>query len=196
MKYMLDLCAGFGGASEAFHLDPNWDVVRIDNNPLLEDVENMSIDDIFEDNFDCHGLKWNYIHASPPCREFSNAYSAPKSKAYRLGKFYSPDMSIVKRSWEIIQFHKPKFWTIECVVGAIEYFQPLLGDPQFISGSFVYWGNVPYPHICREFTHSKYDGDPHSSDPLRANHRAQIPCEISSAILSAITDQTYLEDWI
>mgnify|MGYP003324403462 CR=1 FL=1 len=41
MKYMLDLYAGLGGASEAMIQDVEWDVRRVDNNPLLMMVENM-----------------------------------------------------------------------------------------------------------------------------------------------------------
>ena len=35
MKKMLDLCAGFGGQSEAFH-QGGWEVMRLDNNPVVE----------------------------------------------------------------------------------------------------------------------------------------------------------------
>jgi len=196
MKHMLDLCAGFGGASEAFHLDQAWEVLRVDNNPLLKDVENMEIIDIFEDNFDINRPKWDYIHASPPCREFSVAYSAPKSVSARSKTPFSPDLSIVKRCLEIIQFHRPKFWSIENVVGSIKDLHPILGEPRFIIGPFVFWTNLPYPIIPPNFKHSKYEEDPHSSDPLRANHRALIPLEISRALLSSISDQTFLEDWI
>ena len=197
MKHMLDLCAGLGGASEAFHLDPNWNVTRIDNNPLLEDVDNMEITDIFEDNFDIGRQgSWDYIHASPPCREFSNAFHAPKSKAQRTGEEYKADTDLVKRCREIIRWHRPKFWSIENVLGSIPDLKPILGDPRFIVGPFVFWGNLPYPIIPAQFKHSKLDGDKHSSDPLRANHRALIPLEISRALLSSISDQTFLEDWI
>ena len=36
--WVLDLCSGLGGASEAFVKDPYWDVVRIENNPELAHV--------------------------------------------------------------------------------------------------------------------------------------------------------------
>jgi len=39
-RSMVDLYAGLGGASEAM-IRTGWDVLRIDNNPLLVDVENM-----------------------------------------------------------------------------------------------------------------------------------------------------------
>lgn len=196
MKYMLDLCAGLGGASEAFHLDPNWEVIRIDNNPLLEDVDNMIIDDIFETNVDVPHCKFDYIHASPPCLEFSTAYSAPKSAAARSKKQFSPDLSIVKRCVQIIEWHKPKHWSIENVLGSIPDLKPVLGNPAFTIGPFVYWGTIPYPHVGPNFKHCKLDGDSWSTDPLRANKRAIIPLEISTAILTAISDQTFLEDWI
>ncbi len=34
---MLDLCSGLGGASQPM-VDSNWDVLRIENNPLLSGV--------------------------------------------------------------------------------------------------------------------------------------------------------------
>ena len=46
-KMMLDLCAGFGGQSEAFRLG-HWDVLRIDNNPLLKEVPRMVLADLYE----------------------------------------------------------------------------------------------------------------------------------------------------
>lgn len=197
MKYMLDLCAGLGGASEAFHLDPNWEVTRVDNKKELEDVDNMELIDVFEDNFDINRPKWDYIHASPPCTEFSLAYAAPKGVASRAGEDFQPDLGLVKRCVEIIQWHKPKFWSIENVVGSISDLAPILGPPRFIVGPFVFWGNLPYLSIPPNFNHRKQDVyDPGHKHPLRANYRAVIPLEISTAILVAISEQTFLSDWI
>ena len=36
MKIFVDLCCGLGGASEAFQQDPDWLVIRIDNNEDLK----------------------------------------------------------------------------------------------------------------------------------------------------------------
>ena len=36
--WVLDLCSGLGGASEAFVNHPHWEVIRIENNELLADV--------------------------------------------------------------------------------------------------------------------------------------------------------------
>ena len=46
MKYMLDLFSGLGGASEAFVDCPGWNVLRVENNPLLSGVPNTVIMDI------------------------------------------------------------------------------------------------------------------------------------------------------
>ena len=46
MKRVLDLYSGLGGFSEAFYQDPTWEVIRIDNNPLLADVPNTIIADL------------------------------------------------------------------------------------------------------------------------------------------------------
>ena len=63
---MLDLCAGFGGQSEAF-LRGGWQVLRIDNNPLLSEVEEMVIMDLFDPSFDdvwAAKEKIEYVHAA------------------------------------------------------------------------------------------------------------------------------------
>jgi len=82
-KHFLDLFSGLGGASEAFVQDlDHWTVLRIDNNPLLGGVPFTIIDDIrnIKPNYGVYlDAKIECIWASPPCREFSNGYSSPKS---------------------------------------------------------------------------------------------------------------------
>ena len=45
---ILDIFSGFGGASEAFAQDEAWGILRIENNPLLSNVEHTRSMDIFE----------------------------------------------------------------------------------------------------------------------------------------------------
>ena len=45
---VLDLCSGLGGFSEAFVNDLDWEVMRIENNPLLSEVPHTEIIDIFD----------------------------------------------------------------------------------------------------------------------------------------------------
>jgi len=198
MKRMLDLCSGLGGASEAFFQSNEWDVIRIENNPLLKHVPGTIIGTIYDTT-----AQWlrsghprvDLIWASPPCRDFSQAYSAPGPKAAREGRDFAPDLGLVLESKRIIDTIEPSHWVIENVLGSIPHLKPILGPPRMIVGPFVLWGNFPLLDL-QGFTHDKFAKDPHSSDPLRANHRAQIPWEISSALLSALATQSHLEDWI
>ena len=144
-KHFLDLFSGFGGASEAFAQDlDNWTVLRIDNNPLLGGVPFTVIDDI--DNLNLKPFprlpagrnQIDVIWASPPCREFSNAYSSPKSiwgREYGLDS-YEPDMSLLESAMTIINIIKPKYWIVENVVGSIRYFEEYLGEPRQIIGPY------------------------------------------------------------
>ena len=59
----------------------DWIVHRFDNNPALEIVPNTTIADL---NQMVEGHDWvgfDLITASPPCLDFSNAYSAPRPTA-------------------------------------------------------------------------------------------------------------------
>lgn len=221
---MLDLFSGLGGASEAF-LQDGWNVTRIENNPLLTDLESTIEDDVLrmrdfllmltgqntEDEF--HSMwdtkQWDalcalheqlpyydFIWASPPCREFSNAYGAPGPVAQRAGEPFIPDMSLVLASLDIIQILQPRYWCIENVVGAIPHFLPYLGEPRQIIGPFCLWGTYPYLTGLRDLEHRKQDHDTWSDDPLRANKKAMIPFEVSRAFLEAIASQRQLTDWI
>ena len=113
-KHFLDLFSGLGGASEAFVQDlDNWTVLRIDNNPLLSGVPNTIIASVDEltpidasnwvNSIDC-------IWASPPCRDFSNGYSSPKSIHVREHGIdsYNPDMTLLTTALDIIEIVKPK----------------------------------------------------------------------------------------
>ena len=203
MPRMLDLCSGLGGASEAF-VRAGWEVVRIDNNPLIankdmgyyvpytmqEDVLAPELDYFWKD------LYYDFIWASPPCVEFSNAYSAPKPTAQREGRDFKPDMSIVKACHEIIKDLKPRYWVIENVSGSSKFISDELKMPPWqIVGPFFLWGK--FPRICMEYdwTHRKADHEKTSTHPLAANIKARLPLEISEAFLDAFQNQTTLERW-
>jgi len=201
---VLDLFSGLGGWSEAF-LNHGCDVIRVENNPLLENVANTQLKCVLElrDYLqDCHdrGLKIqkpDVILASPPCFYFSNAYSAPKAIYYRkYGETdtYDPPMELLEATLDIIKLCKPKFWVIENVVGSIKYFEPYLGKPKQKLGSFVLWGKFPSISIQAKIP-TKAEKDKRHS-PLRSNHRAKIPLVISMGLLTAILEQTSLYDFV
>ena len=80
MSWVLDLCSGLGGASEAFANSPHWRVIRIENNEKLASVPHTRILDVTQ------WLDWlpalidemgppTWIIAAPPCLQFSRGYS-------------------------------------------------------------------------------------------------------------------------
>jgi len=205
-KHFLDLFSGLGGASEAFAQDlGNWTVLRIDNNPLLGGVPMTVIDDIklLAHDLNPAGMfprtleKIDVIWASPPCREFSNGYSSPKSIHVREHglESYKPDMSLLTTALDIIDYVKPKYWIIENVVGSIRYFRDLLGEPRQIIGPYVLWGNFPLLDIDKNKLKDKAKKDVHSSNLLRSNYKAKVDFEISRSLKESIENQKSILDF-
>ena len=207
MPRMLDLCSGFGGASEAF-VDAGWEVIRIDNNRAFSDPESdyyvpHTIYGNLMPGLDFHvsipdAMNFDFIWASPPCYEFSNAFHAPRAIAAREGNLdtYSPDMTIVTVIKQIIDNLQPKYWAIENVAGAKKHFEPLLGKPALSLQPYYIWGNFPGTFI-KDPTHSKKaNGDKYRRHPLRANYRAIIPYYLSEQFLHAVDGQSNLKEWL
>lgn len=198
MPRMLDLFSGLGGASEAFLL-MGWDVLRIDNNELLNGVPNTIIADLLKPNIDLqnYGLEPDLIWASPPCTDFSLAYNAPGPKAIREGVIFEPDLEPLRASIRIIKEKNPKYWVVENVAGASKIFSQELGvnAPRQIIGPYFLWGNFPYLPETLEFEREDKTKVWEIDNPLRANLRGKIPLEISVALLKAITEQTQLTEW-
>lgn len=194
MPYMIDLFSGLGGASEAFLCDPEWEVLRIDNNPLLGGVPNtviMDIHDLTPNHPTKEPITVDLVWASPPCTEFSGGYSSPKSIASRtIGlEEYEPDMSLLCRALELIIAINPKYWVIENVAGSIRYFSEYLGKPKQIIGPYVLWGNFPSIHLCSSSIIPKKFKDTNSRDPLRSNKRAKVDLLLSKRLKEAIENQ-------
>lgn len=197
MPRMLDIYSGLGGASEAFVL-AGWEVHRLENNVLLRDVPHTKQVDVTTWPFkDIPAGYYDFIWASPPCLEFSTAYASPRSKAQRIGAEYKPDLTLLKKAIEIIDYLKPPYYVIENVSGASKIFSKEMGvnAPRQILGPFLLWGIFPYISIDRNWSHSKSEGDTWSTDPLRANKRGKIPIELSQAVLDAITQQRQITEW-
>jgi len=204
MKWILDLCSGLGGASEAFCHSPLWRVIRIENNEKLAHVPHTRILDVTRWNEWLPDIIEEYgpphlILAAPPCRDFSTAYGAPRMIAKREGWAFEPDMSIFNACIDVIEHcHNlgTHWWVLENVIGAIPYFSPIIGDPRQIIGPFILWGVFPrLPLNHAEFKGHKAAADVWSSDPLRANKKAKWPIEVSQELLDAINYQQTLSYW-
>ena len=206
MTKVLDLYSGLGGFSEAFVQDPNYKVIRIENNPLLAGVPHTIPADIFSlDPGDFADA--DLILASPPCTEFSLGYAGPRGRAYRAGirgNDYKPDMSLVQEAIRWKNIIKPKFFLMENVNGSQRYFRKLRLHPIMIHGSFVFYGDFPLFDMPPGWVHNKETSkktgvkgqDTWSSDPLRANKKGKLPLELSQQIKMTFQGQPTLGDWI
>jgi len=199
MKKMVDLFSGFGGASESFLEDDDWQVLRIENNPLLASVPNTRSMCVFEfrdwllEQKNRYGpFEVELVWASPPCTAFSTAYSSPRSIAKRAGEDYQPYMGFLTCALEIIEIIQPRYWVIENVRGAITFFEEYLGAPTQIHQAYVLWGNYPKFEPKRFATKEQKDK---RWSPLRSNHKAKVPIEISSELKEAIDSQRGIFDF-
>ena len=206
MPKMLDLFSGLGGASEAF-VQAGWQVMRIENNPLLAEVPHTELIDIFDvrdlledvaidnNNRFLHDIE--LVWASPPCDEFSLAYSAPHAIHTRENpnEPYEPNMDYLEATLDIIKKLNPRYYVIENVRGASKFFTEMIGsEPRQILGNAQFlWGN--FPLINRVKYQTKAENDKRHS-PLRANIRAKIPIEISEALLASIVSQRSIMEWV
>lgn len=201
---VLDLFSGLGGASEAF-VNNGDEVIRVENNPRLFHIPYTEQFDIKSKKFDNYVMsekawrdakneQFDLVWASPPCLEFSMAYNAPKSVARREGIDFKPNMQLVLRAKEIIDYLQPTYWVIENVMGAQEFFNPIFGKPTQIINSFCLWGNFPQIIMPPNYHHLKHDVG--SQNPLRANYRAIIPIEVSEQLRRSILEQKTLGDYV
>ena len=209
----VDLFSGLGGASSAFVNDPAWRVLRIDNNPaLLEfapdtvmcDLTDTAatlriIDDWLTEMVARHGpMKRLVVWASPPCYEFSTAFSAPRPSAHRAGLEFTPSMACVEATKTLIAELMPEAWFVENVRGAVHDFEPYFGRWRQHHGPFYLWGKFPNVALSDLPVHRKSEvGTAYRHAPkwLRQNKRAEVPFEVSERVTEALERQTTLSDW-
>ncbi len=196
MKRVLDLCSGLGGFSEAFLDSDEYHVIRIENNPLLADVEGTFQLDVLEWADWIQGIpSVDILLMSPPCREFSTAYAAPRSKAQREGREYQPNMEIVQACLDIKEYLNPGFWMLENVSGAVSYFReiPQLKQYQQRIGPWCFWGRFPFLALTEKDLPPSTKACSSHHDPLGPNKRALIPFRISQEIRNTFEQQRTLE---
>lgn len=190
--------SGLGGFSEAF-LRSGHDVVRLDNNPMMIDIENTRIYDVLQVlQDDTHALMWgnfDVILASPPCIDFSNAYSAPRPSFERTGRTWFPDLDCLASAIRFDEILKPDWFIVENVAGSRKYFKPYIGTPLSVAGPFVFYGRCPTIILPLDYYHSKADVDPGPRNPLRSNIRAKIPFVVSKAVMEACSSSS-LGGWV
>lgn len=197
MPRMLDICSGLGGASEAFYKH-GWEIVRIDNNAIFSDPKN----DYYVPRTICQDiLEWdhtelpkdylNFVWASPPCLQFSDAIDSPARRAKRENRPFTPDRQIIYKIKKIVDYFDAP-WCVENVRGSRKEFTKVFGPPWQIMMPFFLYGKFPR---VNEIQHTKHSVDVSSSHPLRANIRGKIPYELSLNFLKALMYQKTLRDF-
>ena len=171
---MLDLCCGLGGASKAMK-ERGWDVITVD---IVPEFNPSIVADLR--TFHYSGPRPDLVWASPPCTEFSK-YSMPESWACNRGGKKEPDLSLMLAAKRVIDEVNPRWWVIENVRGAVEFFEPHLGRVRKRSGSRYLWGEFP-PFDCSP-GYGKWRLPP---SPDRAAKRSEIPRQLSLALCQAV----------
>ena len=182
-KIMLDLYAGTGGASEAFRIDPQWRVIRIEKDLIFQDVPEMKIADVsYAFNF-VADEQIELIWASFPCTEFSRL-DQPWTRA-KLPTNFQPDMTEALKTKEIINILNPRYYCIENVRGAIPYLTPIFGPPTYHIGPYWLWTNLPaiIPDV-------EWKPRSKANNMTGSVQRSAIPFELSSAVLAAASQPT------
>lgn len=145
-----------------------WQVITLDYDPRFEcDITA----DVREWHYPTELPRPDFVWASPPCDEFARE-SMPWSKT---GK--TPDMSIVLACKRIIEEAQPKYYVIENVRGAINYFRPHFGNYRYHVGAFYLWGFFPVPGQIKNNWKKK-----ESYGSKQRAERAVIPAPLSRAI--------------
>lgn len=205
MKVFIDLFAGLGGASQAFVHESSWTVIRLDNNPdLIPHCEGLTMCDIadvaatinlIETMLPTCRIQQLVVWASPPCYEFSNAFSAVGPTAKREGRDFEPSLELLNATLDIIHALQPDVWYVENVKGAIKHFSPVIGhDFRQQLGSFFLWGKFPLIALSESSMRHHTKPDKRHS-PLRANIRACIPLDFSKAVKDSLERQRRLTDF-
>ena len=202
MNLMIDLCAGLGGASEAFMKDPNWTVWRYDNSEKVGHVDNMVLLDLrtqygqIIERFKYSGpFDKVVIWASPPCEQWSGGFSSKLSKSKREGTEFVPDLSLVIACMRVISAVNPCNWILENVVMSQEFINPLLGEATMKHRPWIFWGRFPLFHIGLPHNHKSKVDKWSSRDPMRYHKRSLIPIQISRAFKDALDGQKSLGDF-
>ena len=196
---VIDLCSGYGGATEAFYqagdevqrFEIERSVAMVSKATTQADIRNP-VYRWLKDSDDID-LLW----ISVPCREFSTAYHAPRAVAARSGEDFTPDLSILKRGLAIIDQIKPRYYVIECVMGARQDFRPLVGKPLQVIGAYCLWGNFPTIALTKRAVKAfpKKDRLAGGNDRHSVQKRSVIPISLSWALREAILSQQTLEDF-
>lgn len=161
----VDLFSGSGQATAAFR-ERGWGVIALDLDPgrrpdVVADVRKLPV----------RG-RVDFLWASPPCTEFSDANARIPAIERR------PSLECVFAVFEAVKELRPRFWILENVRGAI----PFLGIPTMKIGPWCLWGYFPPIKVSAELQSFRKDTKRVRSSAARAT----VPLALSLAVFEAI----------
>ncbi len=183
MKLCIDIGVGLGGFSDAFRLDPQWEVVGIDinkkfNPTICADVRYIPLRE---------GLEPDCLLMSPPCERFSIACRTwPKMGIKKA-------MEIVGACLEAVAYLKPKKWLLENPMGRLRWF---LGKPGITIRYCDYgapyqkktdlWGNICLPMLNATCEAKALVNNPHK------NSKGKLGVSFQTAFTYGTSGHTFM----
>lgn len=159
----VDLFSGSGQATAAFR-ERGWKVFTLDlegRPDVVADVRKLPL----------RG-RVDFLWASPPCTEFSDANARIPAIERR------PSLECVFAVFEAVKELRPRFWILENVRGAI----PFLGIPTMKIGPWCLWGYFPPIEVSAELQSFRKDTKRVRSSAARAT----VPLALSLAVFEAV----------
>jgi len=136
---ILDLFSGTHSISKAF---PNATIISVDLDPHFNPTHNVSILEFDYKQYD----HFDYIHASPPCTNYSVLQTCWLGKTMTEEQLFNKVLSsdiLVMKTLEIIEFFKPRAWTIENPFSNWKYSlvkRPIMNNMEFCIVNYCQYG--------------------------------------------------------
>lgn len=182
----LDLCCGLGGWSDGLAAT-GFDVLGVEINEEIAGLYNhpVMVADVTQlDPLDFTG--YDLIIGSPPCREFTAAYS---------GHWNDPQnpergMILVNAFLDFVTAARPRFWLMENVPGLTKHLD-MKPRAKVRMGKGMYrclWGTYP-PFLVPTQMDKKIFRITGMPSRLRRWYRAKIPFAIAASMAQAVKEQ-------
>lgn len=196
----LELFAGTHSISRALE-EKGWIVDSLDVEPSF----NPTFLTDFKD-FDFTSIPprtYQYIHASPPCTEFSRAKTTGPPRDFETAD------GLVRKTLDCITFLEPKFWTLENPGTGLLKERPYMAEVPVVCSldycmygapykkSTLLWGKMPESFVGKRCHHDcgASDGKRHFKSAQRAefprNVLYSIPQRLCEEIASCVTEAMY-----
>ena len=181
----LDLFCGLGGWSDGLALE-GFDVVGVELVPEIAELYQHKM--ILADC--CHlpvrlGVPWDLVVGSPPCREFTAAYSGN----WRVPQNPARGLVLVEAFLDAVENMRPRYWLMENVPGLAKHLE-LKPRVKARLGKGMYrcfWGTFPAFLVPLDYDKKIFHlkGIPVK---LRRWYRARIPLAAARSLGRAVKD--------